>query len=313
MPWLTEDLSPDVSLTRHDYAYALRLSLLFYRAQRSGDLVGTDNPIPYRATPSFTTDGADVGVDLSKGYFDAGDYVKYSQPASYTLTMLAWGGLEFERGYRRIGEASELRAAVRWGADYILAAATHLETNCTFYAQVGRGSTKNCASPGCKFDHGFWGRPEDYGNYRFSHQRQTYTIDASRPATEAYAGAAAALASAYLLLRSHDEVAYTDELLEFARRLYTCATTTNPTGEKLTAFLPEAYPQYQSRSVVSGVIVLSSPSLLTTLAPTAVRVTSWRGRRFGSLTRPESTTDTSRPCDRTSPSAATRCRTRALA
>ena len=249
MPWLTAELAPTADFARHNYARALRLSVLFFRAQRSGDLSGTDNPIPYRNAPSFTTDGADVGVDLSKGYFDAGDYVKYSQPASYSLTMLAWGGLAFERGYRLVGEDGELREAVRWGADYILAAATHIDINCTFYAQVGRGATANCASPGCKFDHGFWGRPEDYGTYRFAHQRRTSTIDATRPATEAYAGAAAALASAYLLLRSESDGAYAERLLETARRLYTCATTTNPTGAKLTTFLPTAFPQYQSRSL----------------------------------------------------------------
>ena len=56
------------------WADALYKSLLFYRAQRSGDLRGSDNPIPYRAEPAFTSDGADVGVDLSKGYFDAGEH-----------------------------------------------------------------------------------------------------------------------------------------------------------------------------------------------------------------------------------------------
>ena len=49
-PWLAADLAPS-ELDRHDYARALQLSLLFYRAQRSGDLSGTGNPIPYRTAP----------------------------------------------------------------------------------------------------------------------------------------------------------------------------------------------------------------------------------------------------------------------
>ena len=175
------------------------------------------------------------------------------------MTMLAWGGLEFGSGMRAAGEAAELRSAVRWGADFLLASAVHLEHNCTFHAQVGRGATQHCDAPGCKFDHGFWGRPEDYPRYRFAHQRRTATIDATRPATEAFAGAAAALASAHLLLRGGGEgggegeggadALYADRLLSVSRRLYACAVGTNPSGARLTTALPEAYPQYQSRSV----------------------------------------------------------------
>lgn len=51
----------------HDYATALRLSLFFYRTQRSGDLSGDPLTPPWRVAPSFATDGADVGVDLSRG------------------------------------------------------------------------------------------------------------------------------------------------------------------------------------------------------------------------------------------------------
>ena len=110
----------------HDYADALRKSLLFYRAQRSGDLSGTSNPIPWRSAPSFLQDGSDVGVDLSRGYFDAGDYVKYGQPAAYAMAMLAWSGVEFAAGLDAAGALPELKLAVRWGADYILKAAFHL-------------------------------------------------------------------------------------------------------------------------------------------------------------------------------------------
>ena len=83
----------------HDYGLAMRLSFLFYRAQRSGDLSGTRNPLPWRSEPSFLDDGVDVGADLSKGYFDAGDYVKYGQPAAYTMAILAWAGLEMKEGF----------------------------------------------------------------------------------------------------------------------------------------------------------------------------------------------------------------------
>lgn len=128
-------LGDSVVSDSHDYADALRKSLLFFRAQRSGNL-GKENPIPWRAAPSFLSDGADVGADLSRGYFDAGDYVKYGQPAAYTVSVLAWGVLEFAPGFQRAGAVREVKAAVRWGTDYILNAANQLGDHCTYHAQV---------------------------------------------------------------------------------------------------------------------------------------------------------------------------------
>ena len=155
----------------HDYADALRKSLLFFRSQRSGDLTGTDNPIPWRRAPAFLEDGRDVGADLSGGYFDAGDFVKYGQPAAFTVAMLAWSGLEFTSGLRQAGALEELKSAVRWGTDYMLNAAKHVQNDCTYYAQVGRGAAEGCEEgEACKYDHGYWGRAEDYSrDYEHAH------------------------------------------------------------------------------------------------------------------------------------------------
>jgi hypothetical protein len=128
----------------HDYADVLQKTLLFYRAQRSGDL-GQDNNIPWRSAPSFLTDGADVGLDLSRGYFDAGDYVKYGQPAAYTMSVLAWGALEFPLGFERAGAMRELKNAVKWGTDFILEAASQLDEKCTFHAQASAVGARRCS------------------------------------------------------------------------------------------------------------------------------------------------------------------------
>merc|ERR1712156_172125 len=74
-----------------DYAEVLRLSNLFYEAQRSGKLPA-DNRVPWRGD-SAVDDGSDVGVDLSGGYYDAGDDVKFGFPAAQAMTTLAWGGV----------------------------------------------------------------------------------------------------------------------------------------------------------------------------------------------------------------------------
>ncbi|EIE83308.1 hypothetical protein RO3G_08013 [Rhizopus delemar RA 99-880] len=38
------------------------------------------------------TDGIDVQLDLTGGYYDAGDYLKFTFPLSYSVFMLSWGG-----------------------------------------------------------------------------------------------------------------------------------------------------------------------------------------------------------------------------
>ena len=53
---------------QYDYNLALKKSILFYEAQRSGKLP-TNNRIDWRGD-TFLNDGSDVGVDLSGGYFD---------------------------------------------------------------------------------------------------------------------------------------------------------------------------------------------------------------------------------------------------
>ena len=87
--------------------------------------------------------------DLSNGYFDAGDYIKYGQPAAYAISVLAWSILEFKDEMRQAGALEEIIGAVRWGTDYILNAGARLDEDCTYAAQVGRGSSEGCTLNDC--------------------------------------------------------------------------------------------------------------------------------------------------------------------
>ena len=71
----------------YDYAEVLDLSLQFYEAQRSGPLPA-DNRVPWRGD-SFLQDA------VPGGYHDAGDLVKFGFPMAATITVLAWGGINF--------------------------------------------------------------------------------------------------------------------------------------------------------------------------------------------------------------------------
>lgn len=64
-------------------------------------------------------------MDLVGGYYDAGDNVKYGLPMAFTVTTLAWSALAYQRQLQAAGELQNVRAAIRWGTDYFLKAASH--------------------------------------------------------------------------------------------------------------------------------------------------------------------------------------------
>jgi len=95
----------------------LKNSLFFYKAQRSGVL--PDKDVEWRGD-SFINDGEKEGIDLSGGYFDAGDYMKFNFPQAAMLTVLAWGMAEFADGYKYGKSYNEGLATIKWGTDYLL-------------------------------------------------------------------------------------------------------------------------------------------------------------------------------------------------
>lgn len=56
------------------------------------------------------------------GYYDAGDNVKYGLPLAFTVTTLSWAGTHYKAEVQAAGEMENLRAGVRWGADFLLKA-----------------------------------------------------------------------------------------------------------------------------------------------------------------------------------------------
>ncbi|KAI8967591.1 Six-hairpin glycosidase-like protein, partial [Mycotypha africana] len=63
-----------------EYVRLLDHSILFYEAQRSGKLP-LDNRVPWRHD-SALKDGQSCNIDLTGGYYDAGDYLK----VNHTIT-----------------------------------------------------------------------------------------------------------------------------------------------------------------------------------------------------------------------------------
>ena len=212
------------------YGEAIQKNFLFFEANRSGDL-RPDNRIEWRSD-STLNDGSDVGRNLEGGYFDAGDHVKFGQPMAWSNTMLAWGGIDYKKAYKQLGQFDELLEAVKWGTDYFLKA--HETDN--------SGSTERLwVQVGDKSDHKHWVAPEEIDKVT---DRKSYYIDASSPGSDVAAGTASALASASMLFRGVNN-AYADKLLKNAVALYEFAETYQG---KYSDSVPEASPMYTSWS-----------------------------------------------------------------
>lgn len=188
----------------YNYAEVLQKSIYFYETQRSGELPD-NNRVEWRGD-SGLLDGSDVGHDLTGGWYDAGDHVKFGFPMAYTTTMLAWSVYEYKEGYEASGQLDEILDNIRWATDYFVKA--HTAPN-ELWGQVGNGTA----------DHNWWGPAEV-----MQMQRPSYKIDATHPGSDLAAETAAALASASIIFRDTD-AAYADKLLLHAKQLYNFADT----------------------------------------------------------------------------------------
>jgi len=180
-----------------NYKDALEKSILFFQGQRSGKLPESQQ-IKWRSN-SGLKDGQLAQVDLTGGYYDAGDNVKFNLPMAYTTTMLSWSTLEYGKRMDSLNQLESARAAIRWATDYLLKCAT--ATPGTLYVGVGDPNE----------DHKCWERPEDMDTIR-----TVYSVTSSKPGSDVAGETAAALAAASLVFRKVDPE-YSKLLLKTAK------------------------------------------------------------------------------------------------
>jgi endoglucanase len=188
----------------YDYGEALQKSMFFYQAQIAGKKPSWSQ-VSWRGDAAVT-DGADAGLDLSGGWFDAGDHVKFGFPMAFSTTMLAWGAVEYRDAYASSGQLTSLLNNLRVPNDYFIKA--HPSAN-VLYGQVGKGDD----------DHKWWGPAEV-----LPMARPSYKIDATCGGSDLAGETAAAMAASSIVFRPTDP-AYADKLLTHARQLYTFADT----------------------------------------------------------------------------------------
>ena len=189
----------------YNYGEALQKSVLFYELQRSG-------PLPEQTRcnwrgDSGLSDGADNGLDLTGGWYDAGDNVKFNLPMAYTAAMLGWSVYEDRDSYEQSGQMEYILGDIKWVCDYLIKC--HPESE-VFYYQVGDGNA----------DHSWWGPCEV-----MTMNRPSYCVTKDNPGSAVVGEAAAALAVASVVYKDTDKE-YSALCLEHAKSLYAFADST---------------------------------------------------------------------------------------
>ncbi len=163
-------------------------------------------------------------LDLTGGWHDAGDHVKFGLPGSYSASTVGWGYYEFRDAYEETGLQKHVEDELRWINDYFIKA-TFLDDDdkvVGYCYQVGEGNN----------DHNYWCPPELQVDGTFvassscGVKRPAYFATKEMPASDQCAGAAASLAINYLNFKDTDPE-YAEESLKYAKALYDFAVETH--------------------------------------------------------------------------------------
>lgn len=197
-----------------NYAKLLQESLYFYDSNMCGEGVSKHSAFSWRGDCHLQDknavviigdrNGADSGerIDISGGYHDAGDHIKFSLTNGYAATVLGIAYLEFEEAFKETNSASHFKVISDYFASY-LKKCTVLDGDSVkyFIFQVGNGD-----------DHNFWGAPEKQTAARYA-----YATSANCPATDQVSLSAAALALNYLNFKDAESLSYAKKLFAYAK------------------------------------------------------------------------------------------------
>lgn len=210
-----------------NYAEALALSLYFYDANQCGCEVD-DNCLTWRGNchtydaqaklsdaqglssaskqAIIAQTGDSTYVDVSGGYHDAGDHIKFSMTMGFSATSLAWSYFSYPDAYKETGCEAHLMEILREMCDYFMKV-TYLDSNdevICFCYQVANGDTDHNVT---------WESPE-----KQTYDRTTYWADSSHPSCDASGQMASALAASSLAFADKD-ADYAQECLKYANAL----------------------------------------------------------------------------------------------
>ena len=206
-----------------NYADALALSLYFFDANQCGDKVD-DNCLTWRGNchtydaeasldnannldsslRSIVDPDGDGKVDVSGGYHDAGDHVKFNLTMGFAASSLGLSSYLNPGVYKNAGCEDHLKEIIRNTADYMM--------KTTFLDDSGNVAAI-CATVSNQSDHSMWTAPETQ-NY----SRPTYWLTASKNNSVISATMSSAFSSAAYIFKDSDP-AYSAECLKYAKAL----------------------------------------------------------------------------------------------
>jgi endoglucanase len=199
-------VSLNVFAQTNDYGSALDAAIKFFDANRCGPDAGTGNAFSWRG--ACHTGDKDGSTDLTGGYHDAGDHVKFGLPQCWSASILGWTLYEYPTVFTGTRKDNMLRV-IKYFTDYFLKC--HPNAN-TFYYNVGDGNA----------DHGYWGAPEAQTGAR--------PVLKAPPGSDVCALGASALALMYLNYQSVNAT-YADQCLAAAKDLWNIALANSRSKE----------------------------------------------------------------------------------
>jgi len=248
------------------YAPLLRHALFFFQAQRDGpDVLPavihrrpahlTDRQASVYKVPAFGKSGLQgdlekIGgpLDVSGGWFDAGDYLKFVETASYVTAMMLQAARDYP-AQAGCGGSADFAVEGHFGLDWLLKM-WHDDTQ-TLYAQVGIGD----GNQNITGDHDVWRLPEADDELNVQPGDPQYFIKhrpvfpAGTTGAQISPNLAGRLAAAFALgcqVFKTNDPAYARKLLLAAERIFGLAATTNVT-QLTTTFPHDFYPEDEWR------------------------------------------------------------------
>lgn len=270
---------------KHDYAKAQHLSTYFLGAQRCGNTKSWIQP--QGSTGCHTTDGQSVGKDLTGGWHDCGDYIKFHVTGPYTALMNLYGYDKFPEAYADNYSQDYSKAPgngipdildeVKIETDYLIKCVN----GGTIYWQVGNGN-----------DHNSFNEPISNSEeklYGGSKIRTVYSATSGR--SNAFGNAAASLALMSILYKPYDAT-YAQQCLTAAQSYYTvgkisaAVTADAVSADGFYSWLGQSYSQYYDEMGMGAAMLYratNTASYLTDANTYAGQVDQYSDFSYGSI------------------------------
>ena len=217
----------NTSAADHNYMEALAMSLYFFDSNACGTGI-TDGPLTWRgdchtydaeasvgsldgSVKSIVDPDGDGKVDVSGGWHDAGDHIKFNLTIGFALSSLGISDYLNPGIYEKANCRDHLEYEMRWGADYLM--------KTTFLDDSGKVAAVAHTIADGGTDHSFWTPPEVQ-----TYDRPIFWLTASDNISSVSCEMAAGLgAAAYVFKDSDPEYSakcakYAKALLEFGTK-----------------------------------------------------------------------------------------------